>query len=261
VQAQAQCIDGFIEAPAAEPDRREELSVPEGAFPVRSSGAGGTYAPTSTPAPAPASAPPSADIAAEPRSAGAPVGFTAALLSTSAPLSLRSEVYRFGVGVGLAALYGVALGAREGGVSLFKHALGAPAAMVAVAGLGVPALTIVLTLFNAPVEPSRVLAASSRAAASTGLVLGGFAPAAALFVTTSASSATAAVLGALGLIIAGSIGLRRLLGDLWTAISRTDDVATRSAAFAAFLGFTVFAVALAARVWWVALPILKGGLS
>jgi hypothetical protein len=226
---------------------------------VRSSGkssVSGTYGL----APAPASAPPSADVAAEPPPANAPTGFTAALLSTSAS-DLRSEVYRFGVGVGLAALYGVALGAREGGVSLFKHAIGAPAAMVAVAGLGVPALTIVLTLFNAPVEPSRVLAASSRAAASTGLVLGGFAPAAALFVTTSASSATAAVLGALGLIIAGSIGLRRLLGDLWTSISRTEDVATRGAAAAAFLGFTVFAVALAARVWWVALPLLKGGLS
>lgn len=190
---------------------------------------------------------------------GAKSNWTATLLAASSRSGLRAEASRFGAGIGLAALYGLALGARQGGASLVRHAVGVPAAMIAVACLGVPALTIVLTLFNAPISPSRALSAASRAAAASGLILGGLAPAAALFVVTSASTTAAAVMGLLGLAIGGVIGLRFLLRDLKSAMQGELRALTWAASSAALLGFAVFATALALRVWWSSLPILRGG--
>ncbi|AUX44298.1 uncharacterized protein SOCE26_057620 [Sorangium cellulosum] len=190
-----------------------------------------------------------------------PPSWTASLLAELPPERLRDSLSRFGVGLGLASLYGVALGARRGGVSLVEHAVGVPAAMVAVACLGVPALTIVLTLFNAPLDPPRALSATARAAAATGLALGGLAPAAALFVVTSETRATAAIMALLGLAAGGAIGLRVLLRDLKAALGRDGNVLGRAASGAAFLGFAAFAVALSLRVWLDALPLFNGGAS
>ncbi|MCK6586350.1 MAG: hypothetical protein L6Q76_02085 [Polyangiaceae bacterium] len=189
--------------------------------------------------------------------------WTKNLLAPSSDTGVRfiAEAGRFGAGLGLAAVYGLALGARQGGASLFKHAAGVPAGMIAVACLGVPALTILLTLFNAPLAPPRALSAASRAAAATGLVLGGLAPAAALFVVTSESSSTAAVMGLLGLAVAGVIGLRVLLRDLKAALESDENLMTRAASGFVLVGFAAFAVLLALRVWWSSLPILNGGAS
>jgi hypothetical protein len=186
--------------------------------------------------------------------------FTAALLTERRPIHWRAEASRFAIGLGLAALYGIALGIRHGGTAIVRHAIGVPAALVAVAGLGVPALTIVLTLFDAPLDPPRAMAASSRAAASSGLVLGGLAPATALFVITSEAQSTAAGLSVLGLFAGGAIGLKYLLSDLRAAMVGSKGL-TKTATNAAFLGFAVFAVALAIRVWWTTLPLLQGGAS
>jgi hypothetical protein len=189
--------------------------------------------------------------------------WTATLLAPTSRPHFIAEAGRFGAGLGLAAVYGLALGARQGGVSLFKHAAGVPAGMIAVACLGVPALTILLTLFNAPLAPPRALSAASRAAAASGLVLGGLAPAAALFVVTSESATTAAIMGLLGLAVGGLIGLRVLLRDLKAALENTteENLMTRAASGFVLVGFAAFAVLLALRVWWSSLPILKGGAS
>ncbi|KYF65011.1 hypothetical protein [Sorangium cellulosum] len=201
----------------------------------------------------------STGAAAEPTAHGGHPGWTAALLAERSPSLLRDDMSRFGIGVGLASLYGLALGARQGGVSLVQHAAGVPAAVVAVAGLGVPALLIVLTLFNAPLDPPRALSATARAAAATGLVLGGLAPAAALFVVTSGSDLTAALLGLLGLAVGGVLGVHVLLRDLRAALRGNGSLALLAGHGAALLGFAGFAVALALRVWWATLPILKAG--
>ncbi|WP_437668863.1 hypothetical protein [Sorangium sp. So ce131] len=191
----------------------------------------------------------------------APPSWTASLLGELPPERLRDSLSRFGVGLGLASLYGVGLGARHGGASFVQHALGVPAAMVAVACLGVPALTIVLTLFNAPLDPPRALSATARAAAATGLALGGLAPAAALFVVTSENGGTAAVMALLGLAVGGTIGLRVLLRDLKAALARKGNLLGRAASGAAFLGFAAFAVALSLRVWLDVLPVFSRGAS
>ena len=186
--------------------------------------------------------------------------FTATILAEQKNPALAFELRRFGVGLGLASLYGLALGARSGGLSLFRHAAGVPLAMVAVGCLGVPALTIVLTLFNAPISPSRALSAASRSAAATGLVFGGLAPAAALFVVTSESGITAALMALLGLFIGGVFGIRVLLRDLKQAMEGETDLINKTLSTISLGCFALFAVAMALRVWWSSLPILKGGL-
>jgi hypothetical protein len=48
-----------------------------------------------------------------------------------------------------------------------------------------------------------------------------------------------------------------MIGDLHGAIHAAP-AATRAKADVAFFGFAIFAVALSARVWWAALPLLGG---
>lgn len=183
--------------------------------------------------------------------------FTASLLAEDATFSLRREAARFGVGIGLAAVYGLSLGTRQGGKAFFTHAAFVPAALAAVVALGVPALYISLALFDAPIEPPRALSAAARATARTGLVLAGLAPAAALFVVSSDDARSAAGSAIVGLIVAGAIGLTRMVGDLHDAIHEAPANVRAKADFA-FFGFAIFAVALAARIWWTALPLLRG---
>jgi hypothetical protein len=187
-----------------------------------------------------------------------PPSWTALLLAPDAAPSLRREAGRLAAGLGLASLYGAALGTRAGGSALLLHALGVPATLLAAFGLGTPALYIALALFNAPVEPPAVATAASRGVATAGLLLAGFAPAAALFVVSSERPGAAALAAGAGLAGALSLGLRRLLGDLGSALIGSP-VTTRRAAVSACAGFVVFAAAVAARVAAALLPILGGG--
>lgn len=182
---------------------------------------------------------------------------TASLLAEEEVFSPRREASRFAVGLGLAALYGVSLGARQGGKAFLTHAAFVPAALAAVVALGGPALYIALALFDAPIEPPQAVAAAARATARAGLVLAGLAPAAALFVVSSDAPSAAAGSAIAGLVLAGAIGLARLVGDLQGAIHKAP-AATRAKADLAFFGFAIFAVALSARIWWAALPLLRG---
>lgn len=205
----------------------------------------------------PAVAPP-----AEPAAPSWTAGFLAAgpaEAAAGADVDLQTEATRFAAAAGLSALYGVALGVREGGAAIVRHALGVPAALLAVAGLGVPALYILLALFDAPLEPPRVAASASRAAASAGLLLAGLAPAAALFVVSSEGADGAALVGAAGLVLGGLAGISRLLHELGRGLGGASEVA-RAASGISFAAFALFATALAARVWWSTLPILRGAL-
>jgi hypothetical protein len=157
-----------------------------------------------------------------------PPSFTASLLAGEGAFSAVREAARFGVGLGLAALYGLSLGARQGGKAFFVHAAGVPAALLAVSALGIPALYIILALFDAPIEHPRVIAATARAAARSGLVLAGLAPAAALFVVSSDRTATAAIAGAIGLAVAGMLGLVRLLSELRGALEKAPITTSRA---------------------------------
>jgi hypothetical protein len=174
-------------------------------------------------------------------------------------LALTDGLRRFGIGMVLAASYGLAVGTRDGGLSILKHAVAVPLAPLAVAMVGVPALLIVLTLFDAPVSPTAAFSAASRGAAATGLVLGGLAPAMALFVTTTTTRPGAAISAGLGLILAGIFGLRAFLRTIGTPI-RDADALPRTVSGFALAGFALFATALSARIWWSTLPIFGGAL-
>lgn len=174
-------------------------------------------------------------------------------------LTLVEGVRRFGVALALSAGYGLAVGTRDGGLSILKHAVAVPLAPLAVAAVGVPALLIVLTLFDAPVSPTAAFSAASRGAAATGLVLGGLAPAMALFVTTTTTRPGAAISVGLGLILAGIFGLRAFLRTIGAPI-RDADTLPRTVSGFALAGFALFATALSARIWWSTLPIFGGAL-
>lgn len=187
----------------------------------------------------------------------APQGATAWLLGETTAPAWSDEARRFAAGLGLAALYGIALGAREGGSALASHAAVVPLALLAIAALGVPALYIALLVFDAPAEPLVVARAGSRAAAKTGLVLAGLAPAAALYVVSSDAQAVAATAGAVGLAVAGTLGLGTFLRDV-SSLRDALPAARRSLVGLVLAGFALFATALALRVWLGGLAILGG---
>jgi hypothetical protein len=172
-------------------------------------------------------------------------------------LALGEGLRRFGTAMVLAAGYGLAVGTRDGGLSILKHAAAVPLAPLAVSLVGVPALLIVLTLFDAPVSPTAAFSAASRGAAATGIVLGGLAPAMALFVTTTTTRPGAAISAGLGLILAGIFGLRAFMRTIGAPIRHAETLPRTVSGFA-LTGFAIFATALSARIWWSTLPIFGG---
>jgi len=180
----------------------------------------------------------------------------AARLNAPDTRGATQELVRLAAGLGLAALYGLALGARSGGVGLLQHALGASAGLAAVGVLGMPALFVLLSLVNAPVSPSAMLSAGARSLASAGFVLAGLAPSAALLAVTIESPDAAAFVARAGLALAGGIGLFQLLSSVRAMLLELPSEA-RLKCYGLLFGFSVFAIMLAARVWY-ALPILKG---
>lgn len=188
-----------------------------------------------------------------PLSAPASLG---ARLTSSDVGGASHELGRLAAGLALAAVYGLALGARSGGVSLVQHALGACAGLAAVGVLGVPSLYVLLALIDAPVSPSAMLSATARALASAGFVLAGLAPSAALLAVTIESPSAVAIVSRAGLTLAGGIGLYQLRQSVGISLVHLP-LAQRLKCRVLLLGFCIFAMALAARVWF-ALPILQG---
>jgi hypothetical protein len=178
-------------------------------------------------------------------------------LTSPEALSTLHELSRLAAGLGLAGVYGLALGARSGGVLLLRHALGVPLGLLVVGAVVVPSLFVVLALLDAPMTPSKMLSASARSLASTGLVLAGLAPAAAMLVVTITSGGAAALVAKLGFLLAGGIGILGLVGSVRAALVESPSF-LRMNVFIALCGFSVIAAALAVRAWSGLLPILGG---
>jgi hypothetical protein len=187
---------------------------------------------------------------------GVEAAYSARLTALELP-DRADEWRRFASGLALTSVYGLALGARSGGTSLLRHALGAPAALLAVSALAVPALFVVLALIDAPVTLPKTLSATARASASTGLLLAGLAPASALLVVTIDSDQVASVVTRLTLILAGTLGGLPLLSGIYEEVRRAP-TGTRLKSVLLLCGFALFAGALSARIWSALLPILGG---
>jgi len=156
---------------------------------------------------------------------------------------------------GLASLFGVAIGLRRGGAAIAIAAAGAPAGIVAVAAVAVPAFAIVLALANAPLDMMGLGRATARAAMRAGLFLAGVAPGMALLAVTCEDGISVTVFALGGLLFAGAIAGGAFAGDLRVAIASMPR-GRRLVLSLAVPAFLVFAAVLAARVWWLALPML-----
>lgn len=174
------------------------------------------------------------------------------------PSEWAREGQRLAVAIGLASLFGAAIGLRVGGPAIVVHALGVSLGILAVCGLAVPALAIVLALVNASVDALGLARATSRAAAAAGLLLAGLAPGAALFALTVEDAITVTLVGIGGLALGGVLGMRSFVRALAPQLQGSDGRARRLSMVALPL-FLVFAAILGARIWWVMLPIVRGG--
>jgi len=183
--------------------------------------------------------------------------FAAELLRPDTP-GWADEARRLGVGLGLALLFGGALGLRAGGAAIPAHAMGVAAGLLAVSAVAAPSFAIVLALVNAPVDGQTLARATSRAVARAGLLLGGLAPAAALYVLTVEDAITVTVVGFGGLLLAGAVAASSFAKDLSAPLADASAY-TRHWMTLAMPAFVVFAAVLAMRVWWLALPILTAG--
>lgn len=185
-------------------------------------------------------------------------GWAGSLVAGNPRPTWAQEATRLGWGLALAACYGLALGARYGALAMLVQAFGVPLALVAVAALAGPAFYILLAHAGHPIRALGLAAALSRAAATTGLVLAGLAPAAALLTVSTEGPVAAACYGTLGLAVAGGLGLRRLGRELSAELEQAEP-GRRLGARLVGVGFACFATVLAARVWWLAVPSLGGG--
>lgn len=171
---------------------------------------------------------------------------------------LTPEIGRLAAGLSLSAFYGLALGARAGGAELLRHALGVPLGLVVLGAVMMPSLTVLFAILDAPVRASRVLALLGRALSSVGLVLAGVAPGAALLVVSVESAELATVVARLGFVLAGTLGLIQLGASLSNELAGAD----RSVSFkshALLLGYALFSVMLAVRLWSLFVPLVGGG--
>ncbi len=169
----------------------------------------------------------------------------------------REAARQLGIGLCLAALYGVALGARGGPGSALQHGLGVPLALASVAIVAVPSLWVFLSLLDIPLQLSELALNTGRSLAGAGRVLAGLAPAAALYVVTSGPNAARLSAGA-GLALAVTIGGGRFLGVLARSLEKTQ-VERHLAALLAMGVFALFSLLLVLRVWAGTLPLFLAG--
>ena len=207
------------------------------------------------PAPGPTSPDVPQSIPPPPTAEERPPTWTERCLGRAASPTWAGEAQRLLLGAALAAVFGVALGLRHGGTALVFGALGAPAGILGVAAVAVPAFAIVLALANAPLEAMDLLHATSRAAMRAGLFLAGVAPAVAMLVVTVEETLTVDIMGFGALLLAGAIAGQAFVAELRPALAGAPRM-TRAILSVALPAFLVFAAVLAMRVWWLALPML-----
>jgi hypothetical protein len=164
---------------------------------------------------------------------------------------------RAAAGLGLSALYGLALGARQGGKALALHAMGVPLGLLLVVLASAPSMFVFLSICRTGVDARALASTTARGLGSAGLLLAGLAPAAALFVVSSETPRAAAGAVSLGLVLGGGVALGRATWEIFRSAVTARAGATLGGMGIA-LGFAAFSVVLAMRVWNAVLPILAG---
>jgi hypothetical protein len=148
----------------------------------------------------------------------------------------------------LAALFGLAIGARYGLISMSVHAVGVPLGLGAAAALSAPSLCIANAHFNLPIDARQVAVAMARAVERCGNALAGLAPAALLLTVTPESALSAALFASAGLLLGGALGARELFSGLGSSGRRAPALLS--------CALLLFGALVATRVWWLVLPVL-----
>jgi hypothetical protein len=161
-------------------------------------------------------------------------------------------------GTFLSAIFGLAVGARYGALSMAVHAVGVPLGMLAAVGLSAPAAAIAFSHFDLPVDLSALWRGAASALYTAGRALSGLAPGALLVTVTCETPLGAALTAIAGLTLASVLGARRL----WNAVGSGAPIFGDALwSYCMLLGLFLVAGLIAARSWWLLLPMLGGPLA
>jgi hypothetical protein len=184
-------------------------------------------------------------------------GWAELLIREDPNANLRELARRAAAGLGLSALYGLALGARQGGPALVQHALGVPLALLVVGLIGAPSMFVFLSISRAEIDGRALASAVARGVGSAGILLAGLAPAAALFVVSSETPQAASSAVLFGLVLGGAVALGRTVWDILRSAWRGRPLSAAATA-CVISGFVLFSILLAVRIWSAVLPVLGG---
>jgi hypothetical protein len=162
---------------------------------------------------------------------------------------------RLGAALGLASVLGLGIGLRMGPAHLVQHALSVPLIFVANLALGVPALGIGLSFFDAEIRPRELLRAAVDAVAAGGIAFAGLAPVCAFFVLTTETLGGASGVALLTLLVGSTISLLRFVTRTFSLVRRKREGSGFSEMLIALV-FIGFAVTLSLRIFFTCIPLL-----
>lgn len=135
--------------------------------------------------------------------------------------------------------------------------LGVPAMLAVVGSLGVPSVVVGLVLARSDLDARDAARAAVHGIATTGLVLGGLAPATLLYLASSVLPELRLVVLSAALGLAGTLGLARM-GLALLARVGAEPGAPRAMAVGLVGAFALFSGVLALRLWASVGPALAG---
>jgi len=161
---------------------------------------------------------------------------------------------RLGLGLGLSWVFAAGAALVSGA---WVATLGVPLLLGVVGSLGVPSVVIGLVLTRSEIDARDAARAAVHGIATTGLVLGGLAPATLLYVASSTSDLVRFLGPTCGLAPPGLGGLLRMGRTLLASVSG-DGLRERATALLLIAGFAGFSGLLALRLWSSVGPALLG---
>lgn len=177
----------------------------------------------------------------------------AAILGAATSDSSPPRAWQLVTALAFSAIFGLALGARFGALSMVVHAAAVPLGFVAVTLLAVPAFCIAMAHAGVELDVSALTHAVGQALMSAGRALAGLAPAMLLLAVTCESPESVALFGVLGLAVGSALGMRALFIGLESLESWN-----RPTARLLRWAFALFTALLGARIWWALLPMFGG---
>lgn len=147
------------------------------------------------------------------------------------------------LGLALSWAFGLGVAAVTGA---WTASLGLPAMLALVGSVGVPSVVIGLVLARSELDARDAARAAVHGIATTGLLLGGFAPATVLYLVGTHEPGVRWLITTVAIAAAGTIGLARMGHALFVS-SRAQ--ATRVERVVLVAIFAVFSAALGQRVW------------